>query len=191
MRFAYGSVRPMLDVIANRRSPRAIDPDRDVDPSLVDAIFDAARWAPSSGNRQPWSYIVFDSSTPDALGTARSWLDQGNAWALRAPVLVLVVARAEDDKGKNAFHQYDTGAATVLAALQAHSEGLVFHQMAGYDQARAANDTALPDTHRPMSIIAIGHPGREDLLVEKDAKREHTERRRKPLESVMKRGAWQ
>jgi nitroreductase len=79
--------RPVLDVIAERWSPRALDPNRPVERETVFRLLEAARWAPSSRNEQPWRYVVYDSTDPDALARARSCLNDNNYWALNAAVL--------------------------------------------------------------------------------------------------------
>jgi nitroreductase len=143
-----------------------------VDPRDLDAVLEAARWAPSSNNDQPWLFVVADR--PETVAAAREVLVAGNRrWADRAPVLVLVFARKLSRRNgtANRWGAFDTGAAWMSLALQARALGLVTHAMGGFSAEQAlalAGQSA--DTHEPMCVVALGHPGDgselpEDLLV--------------------------
>lgn len=182
----------ILEVLAGRWSSRAIDPDRPVPRSQVAVLLEAARWAPSSGNVQPWRYLVFDGAAPEALASARGCLRPGNTWAHQAPVLLLslVVRWWPDSTDPNPSALHDVGAASLSLVLQAMAEGLVAHQMAGFDRALARERFALPEGVDPVAFIAIGHPGREDLLDERRRDRERAPRRRRPLGETAFVGTW-
>lgn len=173
----------ILSVLAGRWSSRAIDPDRPVPSHQVARLLEAARWAPSSGNVQPWRYLVFDDSVPEAREQARGCLRRGNAWAQRAPVLLLsLVARWwPDSTDPNPSALHDVGAASMSLCLQAAADGLVAHQMAGFDRQMARERFAVPDGTDPVAFIAVGHPGRADLLDERRRDREQAPRRRRPI----------
>src|SRR3990170_3182754 len=85
----------VIDVIARRWSPFAFDPERDVPESSVRSMLEAARWAPSARNEQPWRFLVIDRSSADARAKIESCLSEGNAWAKRAPLFLMAVAKTD------------------------------------------------------------------------------------------------
>lgn len=186
------TLQPVHEIIARRWSPRAIDPDRGVSRETLIALLEAARWAPSSFNEQPWRYLVFDGSDPDALEKARACLRPGNAWARNAPVLLLSVAKDNWDRNNqpNRHAQHDTGLASENLALQAVAMGLVTHQMAGFDAARAREAFGIPDGFTPMAMIAVGYPGSVEELPPDLQEREKAPRIRKPLGEIAFYGRW-
>src|SRR5882672_9989366 len=133
---------PILDLIKQRWSPRAFDP-APIPRETLHVLFEAARWAPSSNNAQPWRYVVAD--TEEAHARAAGVLTGRNPlWAAKAPVLVCVAAQTIAEDGKPNRHAwYDTGQATALLTVQATSMGLFVHQMAGFDGAKAREVFAL------------------------------------------------
>jgi len=184
---------PVADLIGRRWSPRAIDPDRPVSREAVLTLLEAARWAPSCSNEQPWRFLVFDGADPAALESARGCLKPGNAWARRAPVLLLTVACDAWNRsggGPNRLAQHDVGLASENLALQATALGLVTHFMGGFypDQARIA--FAIPEGYTPMAMIAVGFPGDPALLSEEQQARESSPRQRKPLPEIAFAGTW-
>lgn len=173
----------VLEVIATRWSPRAIASDTAVARVDIARILEAARWAPSSGNAQPWRYLVFDATVPEARQRARACLAPRNDWARAAPVLLVSVVRHlwpdSDERNPSALH--DVGAASMALCLQATALGLVCHQMAGFDQQRAREVCAIPDDCAPVAFIAVGYPGRLADLDPFRRRREARERRRRPI----------
>ena len=183
---------PLEPAIARRWSPRAYDPDRIVSDRDLLTCLEAARWAPSSVNEQPWRYLVFDHKDPEARERARACLSDGNAWARRVPVLILSVAKLTFTRnGKpNRHAHYDTGAATVSLCLQATALGMFAHQMGGFDSARARAEFAIPDNCEPMTMIALGYYGRVEDLQEPQRSRETEPRARLALDAIYFRGYW-
>lgn len=183
---------PVLDVIANRWSSRAIDPDRPVDRAVLLRLLEAARWTPSSGNAQPWRFLVFDDTVPEARDRARDCLTPGNAWARRAPVLLaaltLTTWPGSDDVNPTA--RYSTGAASMALSFQGVHEGLVVHQMAGFDRGAVHTIFGLPGDVEPQAMIAIGWPGNLDELDERTRQRETKPRARRPIEDFTMVGHW-
>jgi nitroreductase len=173
----------VLDVIAGRWSPRAFDPDRPVPRSTLAVLLEAASWAPSSGNAQPWRYLVFDHAVPGAREQARDCLTRGNAWARRAPTLLITLAARNwpdsDEVNRHALH--DVGAASYALAVQAVVEGLAVHQMAGFDAGLARARFAIPDDMEPMTFIAVGHPGPVASLDDRRRRKEGAPRVRRPV----------
>lgn len=183
---------PIHPLLARRWSARAVDPERAVEPGKIDILLEAARWAPSCFNDQPWSYLVFESSEPESLEQARSCLVEGNAWAKKAPLLLLSVARESfAHNGKpNRHGQHDTGMASENLVLQATELGLISHQMAGFDADKARRLFGIPEGHTLMAMIALGYPGKIEALPEPLQERERASRVRKPAEEWAFSGAW-
>jgi nitroreductase len=183
---------PIHELLAGRWSPRAVDPDRPVPRRRLLSLFEAARWAPSSGNVQPWRFLLFDDEVPDAREAARDCLRRGNAWARAAPVLVVVLVRPcwPDSTDPNPSARHDTGAAALSLCLQASADGLIAHQMAGFDRTRVRERFAVPDAFEPASCIAIGLPGELTGLDERRLARETAPRTRRPVEQTVFVGGW-
>jgi nitroreductase len=184
---------PIDKLIARRWSPRLFE-DRPVEREKILSLLEAARWAPSCFNDQPWSYLVFDGTDPEALEKARACLVEGNRWARKAPVLMLSVARETFayNGSPNRHAQHDVGAASEDLVLQAVEEGLVAHQMAGYDSERARKEFSIPEGYTPMAMIAIGYARHDDLsdVDEPTKAREMAERSRKPIREIAFSGKW-
>lgn len=181
----------VLDVLAARWSARAIAPDVPVARADVARLLEAARWAPSSGNAQPWRYVVFDDTVAEQRERARACLRPRNAWALAAPVLLLSVVRQTwpDSIEVNPSALHDVGAASLALALQASALGLVCHQMAGFDRERARQVCGLPAHTAAVAFIAVGHPGRLDDLDQRRRQRELRPRTRRPIAQTATLGA--
>ncbi len=183
---------PIHDLIRNRWSPRAFS-DKPVEPNVLVSLFEAARWAPSSSNEQPWAYLVATKDDAENFAKLLSVLVDFNAgWAKGAPVLVLAVSelkfRANGTPNRNAF--YDTGAATALLSVEATARGLAVHQMAGFDHAKTKQVFEIPADCEPIAAIAIGYPGDPNSLPEKLRDREVAPRTRKPLSEFVMSGRW-
>lgn len=183
---------PVHDLIRQRWSPRAFA-DKPVAPEVLSSLFEAARWAPSSNNEQPWSYIVATKDDPENFSKMLSVLVEFNAgWAKSAPVVMLAVSRLtfqkNDTPNRNAF--YDTGAATALLTLEATSRGLFVHQMAGFDPEKSRAVFGIPPGYEAIAAIALGYPGDPQSLPEKLRDRELAPRSRKPISEFVLSGHW-
>jgi nitroreductase len=178
---------PINEVIQRRWSPRAFSA-RLIAASLQGSLFEAARWAPSAGNGQPWSFIVADKATdPEGFAVALGTLAEGNQiWAQHAPLLVFGVTQRIRDNGKeHGLALYDLGMAVQNLVLQATDLGLVVHQMAGFDANKAREVFAVPTEHSVAVAIAIGYQDHHADLPEPLQERELAPRQRKPLESFV------
>jgi nitroreductase len=182
---------PVHDLIRNRWSPRAFS-DKPVDREVLASLFEAARWAPSSNNEQPWAYLVATKDNPEDFAKMLSVLVEFNAgWAKNAPVLLLAASRLKFSNGnpnRNAF--YDTGAATALLSVEATARGLALHQMAGFDPAKAKQVFEIPADCEAIAAIALGYPGNPNSLSQKLQDREVAPRTRKALAEFVMSGRW-
>jgi nitroreductase len=178
--------RPVHDLIRRRWSPRAIS-DRPVPKELLATLFEAARWAPSCYNEQPWRYLLATSEDKEAHQRLAGLLAEGNAWARAAPALVLSVARATFTRNEkpnlHAFH--DVGAATENLAIEASNQGLVVHAMGGFKREEARDVLEIPPEWEPVAMIAIGYVGDPEALPEPLREAEKAPRTRKPMAEVV------
>ncbi|HET6676617.1 MAG TPA: nitroreductase family protein [Nitrospiraceae bacterium] len=182
---------PIHDLLRRRWSPRAFS-ERSVEPEKVLSLFEAARWAPSSNNEQPWSFVIATKDEP-GYRLLFACLKEGNKkWAFRAPVLALSVARLhfEDDGTPNRHAVHDTGMAVFSLVVQATALGLIIHQMAGYDVEKARQELKIPAGHDPVAMIAVGYPGDSNQLPDYLRERELKARERKPMSEFVFEGVW-
>ena len=157
--------QPVEPLIYRRWSPRAMSGEA-LEEHELDALFEAARWAPSCFNEQPWRFLFARRDTP-SWPTFFGLLVEGNQrWASNAALLAVVVSRRSFERNDKASrtHSFDAGAAWQCLALQGSALGLVVHGMAGFDYEGARIELEVPDSYRVEAMIAVGRPGRlEDL----------------------------
>ncbi|MFD4193203.1 MULTISPECIES: nitroreductase family protein [Amycolatopsis] len=191
MRKPADSSAPLTDVIAQRWSPRALDETREVSWDQLRALLEAARWAPSFGNTQPARFLAGrrgDATFRQILGTLT---ERNQAWAHRAGALLVGIVVARNEKGEIPYAEYGLGLAAQNLVLQAVAEGLVAHQMAGFDADAVRERFAVPDGAVPRVAIAVGHAGDPAVLeVEKLIERERAARKRLPLGEFAYTGEW-
>jgi nitroreductase len=183
---------PVHELIAARWSPYAFA-DRPVAKEDLLALFEAARWAPSSYNEQPWSYLVATKDDPEAFATMLSCLVEGNqVWAKAAPVLALGCTSLNFARNgqPNAAAVHDLGLASGNLVLEATARGLVVHQMIGIVPARAREVYQVPEGVQPLTGLAIGYPGDQAALPENLRARDAARRPRKPLAAFVFDGKW-
>lgn len=179
------------DVFLKRYSPRAMSGETISKEDLM-TLFEAARWAPSARNLQPWRFIYTMRDTPE-FQTLLSVLVQFNQdWCTRAGALILVISEKvrtdhKGDKKENSCHSLDTGAAWENLALQATQMNLVAHGMAGFDYAMAKTKLGIPDDYAVEMMIAVGKHGKLEDLPEPLRAREKPSDR-KPLEEIVFEG---
>lgn len=191
MQKAAPAAAPIHELIRNRWSPRAFS-DKLVPPAVLRSLFEAARWAPSSNNEQPWSFIVGTRDDKENFEKILGTFVEFNAgWARHAAALAIAVSKlhfANGNPNRNAF--YDTGAASVLLTIEAVDQGLVTHQMAGFDHQKAKEVFGIPDEWEPIAAVAIGYPGDPNSLPDRLRERELAPRTRKPLSDFVMTGHW-
>ena len=182
------------ELIKRRWSPRVFDETKPVERLQILTMLEAARWAPSCFNEQPWRYLIFDSSNPDMVRRARACLSGFNLWAAQAPVLILSVAKDifTYNEGLNRYAQHDVGLAGENLMLEAVHQGLVGHHMGGFDAARARREFDIPANYTPMAMIAIGYPYRGNLddLPYEVRSTELESRKRRPMLEIAFDGRW-
>jgi nitroreductase len=182
----------LIPALAARRSLRAFAPDA-LDDATLRRLFEAARWAPSSGNGQPWRFVLTRAGTP-AFDALAATLRAGNAWAREAPVLLAAAVKTvHDAPGKpertNRRALLDLGLALQNLLLQAAEEGLIGHPMAGFDAVDAADVVGLPDKHEVVVLVALGRPGDPAALAPEVRAKDERPRTRLPLAAIVFEGA--
>jgi nitroreductase len=183
---------PILDVLRKRWSPRAFA-DRPVEPTKLQSLLEAARWAPSCFNEQPWSFIVATKDNPPEYERLLACLVEKNqAWAKSAPVLMIsVAAKSFAQTGKPNRHWFhDVGLAVSDLVTQATVLDLFVHQMAGFSPDKARQTYGIPETHEAVAAIAIGYLGDPNSLPDDLRDRELKEQTRKPLKDFVFTGKW-
>lgn len=183
---------PIHDLLRRRWSPRAFS-SRPIPPESIRSLLEAARWAPSSFNAQPWRFLIATRDDAPAFERMVGCLTEGNqTWARQAPLLMLTVARLAFDDGKPNRHAlHDVGQAAAHLTVQAMALGLFVHQMAGIQIEKIRETYGVPAGHDPVTAIAVGYPGNPDDLSDSLKQREHAERRRKTLDEIAFSGAWE
>ena len=180
-----------LDLIRQRYSTVLFDP-KPVPAEVTERLFEAARWASSASNTQPWRFIVTRKQNPDDHQRLLSCLNDGNReWAVNAPVLILAAAVTSNEKGPLRWAWHDTGMATAYLMIQAASEGLYTHVMGGFDAAKAKTLLGLSQNIEPVSVIALGYKGKDTSnseLLGKDKNRQLRNRLEK--ESMVYEGSF-
>ena len=171
------STHEINPLILNRWSPRSMTGE-ELDEDTIMSLFEAARWAPSSYNNQPWRFIYAKRNTAP-----------NKVWTKNATVLIVVVARKnfEHEEKYSITHQFDAGAAWENLALEASSRGLAVHAMQGFDYERARADLQIPDNFDVMAMIAIGKQEPKDNLPPQLQEKEHPNDR-KPLAEIVMEG---
>src|SRR4051812_28094847 len=175
-------------LILNRWSPRSMTGE-ELDEDTIMSLFEAARWAPSSYNNQPWRFVYAKRNTAHWDRLFNLLVEPNKVWTKNAAVLVVVIAgkNFEHNEKYSITHQFDTGAAWENLALEASSRGLAVHAMQGFDYERARTDLQIPDNFDVMAMIAIGRRGPKENLPPQLQERENPNDR-KPLAEIVMEG---
>ncbi|HTW82226.1 MAG TPA: nitroreductase family protein [Terracidiphilus sp.] len=180
-------VEGVLPAIQERWSARAFS-SREVSKQDLHRIFEAARWAPSSNNEQPWRYVVGLRGTSTHEKIHESLMGFNQAWAPKAPVLMVGLAKAKmgHNGASNLFAFHDLGAASAYLVLQAAALGMTTHQMGGVDREKARTLLEIPEDYQIGAAIALGYQDEPETLGNEELiKRELAPRNRKPLEEIV------
>jgi nitroreductase len=179
---------PIDGLFLDRWSPRAMSGEA-IDEAELFVLFEAARWAPSSGNSQPARILYAHRDTEDWPLFFDLLVDRNKVWCVKAAALLVFISRTTNEKTGRPLvtHSYDTGAAWLSFALQGTLRGLVVHGMAGFDYARAKNTLGIPDGFQVEAMAAVGKPGRKEDLPE-DFQARESPSTRKPITELVFRG---
>lgn len=182
----------LIAPIADRHSIRVFDQSTIADADL-ELLFEAARWAPSSYNDQPWAFVYAKRENAAAFKAVfETLIDANRDWAHTASVLVVACARVHRDRdgAANPMRHYDLGQAVAMLSVQATAMGFKLRQMGGFDRAAAGKALAIPETHEPTVAIALGRAGDPAALGEEVSKKEAAPRSRKDQSAFVHDGKW-
>jgi nitroreductase len=185
MRIVEYNINPLF---VNRWSPRAMSGEEISYDDLM-GLFEAARWAPSSYNNQPWRFIYAMRNTDHWQRLFSLLVDGNKIWAQNAAVIIAVISRKnfEFNEKPAITYQFDAGAAWENLALEATTKGLVTHGMQGFDYNAARKVLAVPDSFDIMAMVAIGKLGQKENLPNDLQEREYPSDR-KPLKEIVMEG---
>jgi len=181
---------PIDPLFLDRWSPRAMSGES-IDESELLILFEAAHWAPSSGNSQPWRFLYARRDTEQWQGFFDLLAEGNRTWCDKAAALIVFLSRTTHEQTGRALvtHSYDTGSAWMSLAFQGWLRGLVVHGMAGFDYARARTTLNVPDDFTVEAMAAVGHPGAKEDLPPQHLQREFPSTRR-PITELVFRGRY-
>lgn len=177
---------PILDVLAERWSTRVFDPETPIDEAALASALEAARWAPSANNSQPWRFVVARRGTDAHAAIVDALMGFNQSWAADAGALVVFASVASLDGQPMPWATYDTGQAAAHFTVQAHAAGLHTHQMGGFDRAAVGEAFGFGDDLAAVTVMAVGALGDITAAPEALRERELAPRTRRPIaESVV------
>ena len=178
----------VLEVIKNRWSPRAFSSEV-INETQLKALFEAASWAASAMNEQPWVFLYAHKESVGYEKILSSLAEANQTWAKNASVLIVAIAKTtfENTGEKNLWAEHDLGMANAHLLLQATELGFYGHQMAGFNKSALINLLELPENQNPICVIALGYLADADTLAEPFKTRELTERKRKEIKDFVKK----
>jgi len=177
-------MHPIHDLIASRYSSRIIDPNRPLEKEKILSLLEAARWAPSCSNNQPWRFVV---SFGESLAPVKDCLSRGNVWAKNAPLILTVTSKPELDCQiiDRDYFTLGIGLAIENLILQGISMGLVVHPIAGFSESKVKEALSIPETYRVHALIIVGYAGNESHVDERTIEKEKMPRERKNLDEIV------
>ena len=183
---------PIHEIIQARFSPRGFSA-REIDSGVLASLFEAARWAPSCFNAQPWRFVFARRADKKDFHRILDLLTPANqSWAHTAAALMISVARSafehNDKSNRHAFH--DVGLACGMMALQAEAMGLGIHMMGGFDLERARSELGIPEGFEPVAAIAVGYPEDPENMPDDMREKAAKPRERKPIGDFVFAGRW-
>lgn len=178
---------PILDVLAERWSPRSYDSSAEIPAETLTSLLEAARWSPSAGNSQPSRFIVARRGTDEFESIVATLVGFNAAWAGSAGALIVALAETVDEKGEaRPWAVYDLGQAVAHLSVQAHHEGLHVHQMAGFDKDGVRAAFSVDERFDPVTIAAVGVLAEPEALSNEVLReREVAPRTRLPLDEIV------
>ncbi len=177
---------PIAPILADRWSPRGFDASHEISRDDLLSIVEAARWAPSAGNIQPWAFIAARRNTPEFDAIVGSLAGFNTAWAGRASALMVFCTVPARGEKMARWNEYDLGQAAASATVQAEYLGLHSHQMGGFNPETLRAALGISDDVNPLTVMAIGAYDASDQVPTEIAQRDLADRGRLPLEEVIR-----
>jgi len=180
---------PVNEIIATRRSPRSFNEVVEISNEDLLAILEAARWAPSAFNGQPWRYFVGKRGDEVFAQILSSLGEFNQKWAHKASALILVASKTtKADGSPHADYQYDCGLSVAQLSIEAHDRGLIVHQMTGFDKEVAKSAVAIGEELVPVVVVAVGTQDAPEKLTGPMLERELAKRERLALQEIVLKG---
>jgi nitroreductase len=180
---------PVHEIIATRRSPRSFNEVATISNDDLTAILEAARWAPSAFNGQPWRFFVGKRGDEVFGQIMTSLVDFNKSWAKNSSALILVAGKTvKDDGAIYADYQFDCGLAVAQLVIETHHRGLIAHQMTGFDKSVAQTELLIAPELIPVVVIAVGTQDAPEKLAGPLLEREMAPRVRLPLSEIVVKG---
>ncbi len=177
---------PLHPLLAQRWSPRGFDGSYRLDDAELTTLLEAARWARSANNSQPWRFLVTRRGDGDFARLSELLAPGNRGWAPAASALILVVAQTVDENGRDRpWALYDTGQAVAALTVQAQAAGLSVHQLGGFDADAALDTFGFDETQAPLVVVVVGRHDPHAPLPQPLANRERALRRREPLAAIL------
>ncbi len=182
---------PILDIIKKRWSPRMFS-NQEVASWKFMTLLEAARWAPSSFNLQPWRFIYAHKGSQAYENIFQCLSDFNQSWVRNAPILMMTTIKEDTDEGKNNYHAlHDLGLSMGNFTIQAQSMGIAVHQMAGIDWEKAHEIFEVPEGYHVVSGVAVGYYGGDPSeMSEKLEDMEEEASVRKPMNEIARENSW-
>ncbi|SET35444.1 Nitroreductase [Oceanobacillus limi] len=183
------SIYEIDPIYLERWSPRSFQ-EKEVPGDILNSLFEAARWAPSAGNVQPWRFIVARNKVDREKFL--TFIHEGNTiWCKKAPILVAIISKENEERfgGHNKAHAFDAGAAWGYFALEAVRKGLVTHAMGGFNKEEAKKKLEIPEGYAIHAIVAVGYAGEKEALPEQLQQREKPSTR-KEIDAFVSEGSF-
>jgi nitroreductase len=180
---------PVNEIIATRRSPRSLNAQAEMKSEDLMAALEAARWAPSAHNGQPWRFLVGQRGDQTFTTILNSLGEFNQLWAKNASALILVAGKTvKADGSPHGTYMYDCGLAVAQLSIEVHDRGYVAHQMTGFNKEVAEETLGLSEDLKAVVVVAIGKQDEASLLPEAMAERENAPRQRLSLEEIVLKG---
>lgn len=176
---------PIIDVLENRWSPRGFDAAHEVTEEQVHSLIEAARWAPSAFNKQPWGFIVGRRGSENFAKIFDSLMDFNRVWNKNVSALIVALARVEIDGEPVTNAHYDLGQAAAHLTVQAEAMGLNVHQMTGFDAEKLAAQFTIPEGYEAYTVIAVGQHSTDESIDASIRERDASPRGRNAVEEVL------
>ncbi|MFT4279870.1 nitroreductase family protein [Microbacterium sp.] len=176
---------PILDVMAERWSTRVFDPETPIDEEALRSALEAARWAPSANNTQPWRFVVARRGGTAHAAIVEALMGFNRSWAADAAALVVFATTTSLDGKPLGWASYDAGQAAAHFTIQAHASGLHTHQMGGFDREAIARAFGFGDDLAAVTVMAVGALGDIEAAPEALRERELAPRTRRPIAETL------
>lgn len=176
---------PINEVLENRWSPRGFDASHEISEAEIRSIIEAARWAPSAFNKQPWGFIVGRRGTENFTKIFDSLMGFNQSWNGSVSALIVTLARVEIDGEPVTDAHYDLGQAAAHLSIQAESMGLNVHQMTGFEVEKIAASFEIPAGYQPYTVIAVGQHSTDESIDESIRERDASPRVRNGVDEIL------